>query len=78
MLTTAALPSCATTHAVRWAYGMPSICPTPDRYEEEAGLRAASAPVSMLRLYCETVLLAEFVTYTERPSGLTATPNGLL
>ena len=33
------LPSCATTHAVRWTYGMSSIYDKPDEFSEREGLR---------------------------------------
>lgn len=35
------LQSCGTTHAVRWAYGMPSIFEEPGQHSEECGLRPA-------------------------------------
>lgn len=34
-----ALPSCATTHAVRWTYGMDSIHDKPSQVSENIGLR---------------------------------------
>ena len=41
-----------------------------------AGERAVSAPVEVLRLYIETVLLPLFATYTDVPSSDTVMPNG--
>ncbi|MCK5940384.1 MAG: hypothetical protein KAI24_00330 [Planctomycetes bacterium] len=35
------LPSCGTSHAVRWAYGHPSAFEAPSQHSEESGLRAA-------------------------------------
>jgi hypothetical protein len=35
-----ALPSCATTHAVRWTYGMDSIYDKPTRLAEDTGVRS--------------------------------------
>lgn len=39
LLAILALPSCATTHAARWAYGMDSIHDKPSQVSENVGLR---------------------------------------
>jgi hypothetical protein len=52
----AALPSCATTNSVRWAYDMPSYCPPPDPEAEHIGIRAiAGAPVILGSLAFDAV-----------------------
>jgi len=40
LLAALALPSCATTNAVRWTYGMDSIYDKPTKLAEETGMRS--------------------------------------
>jgi hypothetical protein len=46
LLACSLLSGCATTHGIRWVYGMESIHAKPDQFSEDAALRAiVGAPV---------------------------------